>query len=145
VLLTLKVVYIRAENGRVVETNVVEDEIENVVKGAAKEALEEWDPKVSEFVVLKDEEEVTIKLPIPEDLANELKRFGFKKKNKEEAIIRYPYYTISFDNRKVNEDYVEYKIILIAPYINDDFTAWLETLAAEIVSEKEVPEGIEEL
>jgi hypothetical protein len=141
----MKVVYIRAERGRVVETNVVEDKIENVVKEAAREALEEWDPSVSEFVVLKDVEEVTIKLPLPKELEEELKKFDLKKKSEEEATIRYPYYTISFDNRKVGDDYIEYKIIIVAPYINDDFTAWLETLATEIASEKEGPQGIEEL
>ncbi len=141
----MKVVYIRAEKGKVVETNIIDDEIENVIKDVAREALEEWDPKLSEFVVLRDEEEITIKLPLPDNILNILKNFKFKKKSEKEATIIYPYYTISFDNRKVNNDYIEYKVIIVAPYINDDFTAWLETLAAEIVSEREPPQGIEEL
>jgi len=141
----LKTIYIRAEKGKVVETTMFEDRPENVVKEAAREALEEWDPSLSEFVVLKDEERVTLELPLPKELEEIIKDFVVEKKNEKEIVIRYPYYTISFDNRKINEDYIEYKIIIIGPYINDDFTAWLETLAADIVSEHNPPKGIEEL
>ena len=140
----MKVLVVRAERGRVVESSIVEGELDKIVKDVAREVLEEWDPRVSEFVVLKDVEEATIKLPIPGDVVDVLRPFGLRRRG-DEAVVDLPYYTISFDNRKVNDDYVEYKVVVVAPYINDDFKAWIETLAAEIVSEKKPPEGIKEL
>lgn len=141
----MKVLVVRAERGKVVESTVVEGSLEDVAKDVAKEALVEWDPRVSEFVVLRDVEEVTIKLPIPGELVDELRKYGLRKKGESEAAIDLPYYTISFDNRRVGDDYIEYKVYVIAPYINDDFKAWIEVLATSIVSEKQAPEGIEEL
>ena len=45
----------------------------------------------------------------------------------------------------VSEDkYVEYKIFVIAPYINDDIKTELEAEAQDITTEKETPEGIRE-
>ncbi len=141
----MKVVYIRVEKGKVIETSILDGDLKDIAKKIAREALEEWNPSISEFIVLRDEEEITFKLPISDKLMNILRELPFERKNDKEIVLKYPYYTISFDNRKIDDDYIEYKVILIGPYIDDDFTTWLETLAANITSEKSPPEGIEEL
>lgn len=141
----MKTLIVRAESGRVVESSVVEEPLEEAAKRVAREALEEWNPATSEFVVLRDVEEVTIKLPIPGDLYDELRKYGLRKKGESEAAIDLPYYTISFDNQRIGDDYIENKVYVIAPYINEDFKTWVEVLASSIVGEKEAPEGIEEL
>jgi len=144
----LKVLVIRAEEGKVTESSVVEGELEAVVKEVARKALEEWDPRVSDFIVIKEVREVTLGLPIPGKLVDILRPFGLRRKGSKEAAFDLVVYTISFDNRLVSEEegsYIENKIYLIAPYINDDLRAELEAQAAGIVSPKQAPEGIEEL
>lgn len=144
----MKVLVVRAEEGRVAESEVVEGELEDVVKKVASKALEEWDPRVSDFIVIKEVREVTLSLPVPGHLVDMLKPFGLRRKGSDEAAFDLVVYTISFDNRLVSEEegsYIEKKIYLVTPYIDDDLRAELEAQAAEIVTVKKPPEGIEEL
>jgi Uncharacterized protein conserved in archaea len=60
----LKVLVIRAERGKVVKDEVVEGELKDVVKSKALEALNEWSPETSDFIVLKDERELELPLPL---------------------------------------------------------------------------------
>ena len=144
----MKVLVVRAEEGRVTESEVVEGELEEVVRRVAAKALEEWDPRVSDFIVIREVREVTLNLPIPGHLVDKLRPFGLRRKGSNEAAFDLVVYTISFDNRLVSEEegsYIENKIYLIAPYIDDSLRAELEAQAAEIVTVKRPPEGIEEL
>ncbi len=144
----MKVLVIRAEEGRVTESEVVEGELEEVVKETVRKALEEWDPSRSDFIVLREVREVTLGLPIPGHLVDALRPFGLTRKGPNEASFYLPVYTISFDNRLVSEEegsYEERKIYLIVPYIDDDLRAEFEAQAADIVTPKKPPEGIEEL
>jgi len=144
----LEVLVIRAEEGRVVESEVVEGELAGVVKKVAARALEEWNPELSDFIVLREVRVVTLKLPIPGQLVDKLRAFGLRRAGRDEAEFDLVIYTISFDNRVVSEEegsYLEKKIYLIAPYVNEDLRTELESMAAEIVTPKQPPEGIEEL
>ncbi len=137
---------IRSEKGRIVESDVVEGSLTDVVKDAARKALEEWDPEVSDFVVLKDLKEIELELPIDPKLFDLLREYGGLVRKGNVALAKLPVYTISFDNRMITEDsYVENKIYLVTLYINDDLKTQMEVEASSITSEKEVPEGIEEL
>jgi Uncharacterized protein conserved in archaea len=141
----LKVLVIRAERGKVVRDEVVEGELKDVVKGKALEALNEWSPETSDFIVLKDERELELPLPLKPELVDALRSIGSLSRTKDKAIVRFPIYTISFENKMVSEDkYVEYKVYLLAPYINEDLKTELEAEAQDITTEKEAPEGIRE-
>ncbi len=141
----MKVVVIRSERGRITEKSVVEGKIEDIVKDAARKALEEWDPANSDFIAIKDLREVELDLPLNPDLVDFLREYGSLHRVKDKAVVRIPTYTISFDNVMVSEDrYIENKIYLIAPYINDDLTVDLESMAAEYTAEKTAAPGIEE-
>ena len=141
----MKVLSVRAERGKVVESVVVDGDLAEVVKQRAQQALSEWDPRTSDFIVLKDYRELELPLPISPDLVDLLREVGELSRTKDKAIARFPVYTISFENTMVSEDkYVEYKIYLIAPYINEDVKTELEAEAQDITTEKEPPAGIEE-
>lgn len=144
----MKVLSIRAERGKVVQSEVVDGDLREVVKRKALEAMNEWDPATSDFIVLKDDRELEFPLPLkPEivDLFRDLGELGSLGRTKDKAVARFPVYTISFENRMVSEDkYVEYKIYLLAPYINEDVRTELEAEAQDITTEKQGPEGIEE-
>jgi len=141
-----RILIVRSEKGRIVESDVVEGRLTDVVKDTARRALEEWDPEMSDFVVLKDVKEVELELPIDPDLFDVLKEYGGLVRKGSVALARLPVYTISFDNRMITEEsYVENKIYLVTLYINDDLKAQMEVEATSITSEKEAPEGIEEI
>jgi hypothetical protein len=143
-----KVLVVRAEEGRLVESEVVEGGLTEVVKRVAAKALEEWNPETSDFIVLRDVRVVTLSLPIPGDLVDKLRPYGLRRSGRDTAEFDLVVYTISFDNMMVGGEeggYIERKIYLIAPYINEDLRVELEKQAVDIVTPKEPPEGIEEL
>jgi hypothetical protein len=141
----LKVLTIRAERGKIIKSEVVDGDLKDLVKRKAQEAMNEWDPETSDFIVLKDNRELELPLPLKPELVDLFRSIGNISRTKDKAIGSFPVYTISFENRMLGEDkYVEYKIYLLAPYINDDVKTELEAEAQDITTEKEGPEGIEE-
>ena len=141
-----KILVIRSEKGKVVESEIVEGALEDVVKDTARRALEEWDPGLSDFIILKDLREIELELPIDPKLFDILREYGGLAKKGNIAIARLPLYTISFDNRMITENnYIENKVYLVTLFINEDLKTQVEVEAASITSEKTVPEGIEEL
>ncbi len=141
----MKVLVIRAERGKVVKDEVVEGDLKELVKRKATEALGEWDPENSDFIVLKDEREVELPLPLKPELVDLFRSIGSLSRTKDKAVARFPIYTISFENHMVSEDkYVEYKIYMLAPYIDEDIKTELEAEAQDITTEKETPGGIAE-
>ncbi len=145
-----KVLVIRAEEGRVVEKKIVEGDILDVVKQVARQALEEWDPASSDFIVLRDQREVEMPAEkVTADLFDVLRNYGLRKEKTEEgyqAVITVPVYTISFDNVTIgDETFIEKKVYIVVPQITDEIDVLFEQLAADITSPQKGPEGIEEL
>ncbi|MDP8003355.1 MAG: DUF2286 domain-containing protein [Caldisphaera sp.] len=141
----MKVLIIRAEKGSIISSEIKDGEIAKIVKNKSEDAMKEWNPELSDFIVLKDEREVDFPLPLKPELVDIMRNIGSLSRTSDKAIARFPIYTISFENMMISEDnYVEHKIYLIAPYINDDIKIELEKEATEITTEKTGPEGIEE-
>ncbi len=141
----MKVLAVRAERGQVVKDEIIEGSLTDVVRRKAAEALNEWNPELSDFIVLRDYRELELPLPLKPELVDLFREIGSLSRTEDKAIGRFPVYTISFENAMKGEDqYVEYKIYLIAPYINDDVRTELEAEAQDITTEKEPPSGIKE-
>ncbi|MEB2793660.1 MAG: DUF2286 domain-containing protein [Caldisphaeraceae archaeon] len=140
----MKLIVIRSEKGNISYSDIVEGELSQTVKRISEEVIKEWDPELSDFIVLKDTREVDLPLPLKPELVDMLRRIGSLGRKSTKAVVKFPIYTISFENMMIDEDkYIENKIYLIAPYINDDIKAELESEAMEITSQKSPPSGIE--
>lgn len=141
----MKVIIIRSEMGKIISSEVTEGELDQIVKRKSEDAMKEWNPEISDFIVLRDVRELDLPLPLNPELVDILRNVGTLSRTSEKAIVRFPIYTISFENMMIGEDnYVEHKIYLISPYINEDVKTELEKEAVEITTEKLAPEGIEE-
>ncbi len=138
-----KILVIRAEMGRVVESKVVEGDLYEVVKRYVSLASLEWDPKVSDFVVIREDLTVDVETGIDQDTLESLVAYGFLKSSESGREVRVPVYTISFDNRSLDEDvYVENKIYMITVYVSEDLKTFLESEAASLTIQETPPEGI---
>jgi len=146
----VRILVIRAEEGRIVEKEYVEGDLAEVAKKVAAKALEEWDPETSDFVVLRDQRDVEI----PPELVNPknfdvFREFNLRREKTEEgtqAVITVPLYTISFDNISIGDEaFIEKKIYLIVPSVIEEIDVLFEQLAADITSPQAQPEGIEEV
>lgn len=142
----MKVLVIRAEYGRIVESNVVDGEMYSVVKEEARRALEAWRAEASDFVVARDYRDVEISLPVPPGLYDELRELDVPlTRSGEKAVASIPVVLISYDSEMISEeDYQENKIILVAPYLGEDARIDLESEAASMTGPAEKPEGISE-
>ncbi|AFZ70860.1 hypothetical protein Calag_1138 [Caldisphaera lagunensis DSM 15908] len=141
----MKIIVIRSEVGKIISSELMEGELDQIVKKKSEDAMKEWNPETSDFIVLRDIRELELPLPLDPELVDILRNVGTLSRTSEKAIARIPVYTISFENMMIGEDnYVEHKIYLISPYINDDIKTELEKEAVEITTEKAAPEGIEE-
>jgi hypothetical protein len=139
----VKVLVVRAEMGRVVESRVLEGEFYEVVKKYVSIASSEWDPEVSDFVVVRDDLNVDVEGSLEREVLEYLRSYGSLEESEGALRVRLPVYTISFDNRFVGEDsYVENKVYIIAPYVNEDLRVLFETEAASITTQEAAPEGI---
>lgn len=139
-----KILVIRAEDGRVVKTSIEEGELEEVVKKYALQALGEWEPIYSDFIVLKDKYEVRLKLPIKPEQYDVIARFRPERTPDGYAVFNIPIYTISFDNFWDNDTYKDRKMYLITLYVNESVKAELEATAADstdIRKQETLPSG----
>ncbi len=125
-----KVLVIRAEDGRVVQSIIEEGKIEDIVKNYARRALNEWEPIYSDFVVLRDKYEVRLKLPISPEQFEKFSKYGLERTPDGYAVFSITIYTISFDNFWIEGSYQDRKMYLIAPYVDENIKKELEEAAA---------------
>ncbi|MEN2999957.1 MAG: DUF2286 domain-containing protein [Acidilobaceae archaeon] len=140
------VLIVRAERGRVVSSEVYDGDLSSFVRAYVIKAAEEWDPARSDFIALKDEREAEVD-NLSAAAIRELERVGGRGiRGRNSFKVVFPVFTISFDNSMLSEkEYVENKIYLIAPYINEELKEQLEIEAAEITSPPGEAGGIREL
>ncbi|WP_338600654.1 DUF2286 domain-containing protein [Sulfolobus tengchongensis] len=139
----MKVLVIKSENGKVTSEKIAEGEISKVLRDVAKEALEEWNEMTSDFIIMRDTQEVRIPLPLKPDVYEAIKTF-LVGKDKKEAIAKIPVYIISYENEWKESDFQDKKIYVISYYINDEIKKDVLADAAQMTSEQKQEEAEEE-
>ncbi|MCX8185765.1 MAG: DUF2286 domain-containing protein [Sulfolobales archaeon] len=129
-----KTLILSVEGGNIVDSKVVEAELEETIKKTLIELLPKWSPKTSDLIAMKYEHEVTLKLPLSKELYEILSKYGLSKKSSSEATATLPVYVISYENRWVGEDLVDDKVYVITPYINEEIKKEVELLAADLTT-----------
>ncbi len=127
-----KVIVVLSEEGNVKEKNVIEGSLDNVVRKVAEKALKMWDPLSSDFTVIKSFLELRYRLPIDPDLYDRLLELGLEMMREgNELIVKLPVFTISFDNKWVDDTYMDRKMYVIAPVLDDESIAQIVEYASE--------------
>jgi len=131
--LKTKVVVIRADEGKITESKIVEDEMDKIVKGITRKALEEWEPSRSDLTVLHSRLELRFKKPLPPEVADAIFNLNLEYSFEgNDVIINLPVLVVSFDNRWIDETkYEEKRIYVIAPYIDNNTVKQLEEYAKD--------------
>ena len=113
------VVYI--ENNKVVNKEVVNGDVKDVAKMYAKKLIDVWDPETSDFIVLRDQYTLTLKLPLSKELVEKLRRYSIRRVgDKAEATI--PIYEIAYSSRWSEDSFEPDKFVIILPEINENVT-----------------------
>ncbi len=129
-----RVVIVKARKGEVLEKRIVNGEFHKVLKEIANKALNEWDPEISNFDVIKYEYEVEKQLPLkPEELDIVLK-FN-PKRFKDKVLFRIPVYIISYKNYRVEDHVVDEEVYVVGPYTLDEYVSIIEETAVMATGE----------
>ena len=131
----MKIAVVRAESGKVVESYIFEGELEEIVKDIARQAMDEWDPRSSDFIVTKDTYQLTISGRPDEEMLDELEEKGLVARDQSGVKVITTIYYISFDTELgEDENYIDKKMYIIAPLISVEFKDELEFEAASLPS-----------
>ena len=134
----VKVLVVRSEEGRIVSSEVVEKNLEEVAKDVARRALEEWSPGSSDFTVLRAKYEIRYKIPLSNpDIVDIVRELGLEamREGQEFFVVQVPVYTISFDNAWMGDAYHDKKMYIVALYLDEESKRQIEEYAVEATRE----------
>jgi hypothetical protein len=140
-----KVVVIHSVEGRIVESTVEERGLYEAVRDYAKRAMEAWDSRRSDFLVMRDRRRLS---PDEVDLHKVASMEGVEVGG--DGYVYMTIFLISYDNSFVEgeggrvEDYIDRRVYLIAPHVSDELRAFLEAEAAEMTAPRSPPKGLRE-
>ena len=127
-----KVLIIRGEHGNIIEEKIDETkDIISKVKELASRALNLWEPEFSDFIIIKDQYEVSLKLPLTKDQVQRFMKYGIRRSPDGYAKFNIPVYIISYDSIWVENDYIDRKVYLVSIYVNDEVKEDLKKLVIE--------------
>jgi len=137
-------VIVHIEDNKVSNKEIFSSDVVSAVKAYAKKLIDKWDPKESDFIILKVPQTISLNLPLSKELFNRLERYGVKRVgDKAEASI--PTYEIIYGNKWIGEDMQADKLTIVLPYINDEVTQQVVgNVLDSLMSTEEFGEELEE-
>jgi len=137
-------VIVHIEDNKISNKEIFSSDVVSAVKAYAKKLIDKWDPKESDFIILKVPQTISLNLPLSKELFNRLERYGVKRVgDKAEASI--PTYEIIYGNKWIGEDMQADKLTIVLPYINDEVTQQVvENVLNSLMSTEEFGEELEE-
>jgi len=134
VVFNVKLIVLYSEDGEITKKEVVEGELQNELRKRIVEVLKEWKPLRSDLIVMKEKHRVTLSLPLSKELYDTLSKFGLRKVSSNEVEAAVPVFVISYDNVWIGENVRDMRVIVVAPFVNEDFTKEVEELAKGVTS-----------
>ena len=118
----MRVVVLLSVEGNIESKEIVEGEVDKIVKDVATKALSMWDPSSSDFTVIRSYLELRYKLPINPELYDKLLELNLEveKIGNTEIAVKLPVYTISFDNQWLEDAYIDRRMYIVAPVLDDE-------------------------
>lgn len=135
---------IKSKDGRANILEKIKGEFNEAVKETAKNALELWDSIKSDFIIIKDKYPVEVRLPITPQEYEEYSKYNIRRSGPDIASFDIPIYVISYNNEWIGNNYRDYEVFIITPYINEKITDELIKWAAEITSAESLEKELEE-
>ncbi|GAB6148828.1 hypothetical protein JCM10135_13700 [Stetteria hydrogenophila] len=139
------VVVVHAVEGGIVESVVEDRGLYDAVREYARLAMEKWDVRRSDFLVLRDRRRLS---PDEVDVRSVAGMEGVEVGR--DGYVYVTVFLVSYDNSFIEgeggrvEDYVDRAVYIIAPNVGEDFRDFLEVEAAEITAPRSPPKGVRE-
>lgn len=132
----MKVLVIRADEGKLTSSKIIDGDYNAVAKEVIKRALEEWNPGESDLTAIRTKLELRYKLPIDPDLYDKIRDLNLElAREGNELIVNLPVLTISFDNAWLDDAYLDRRMYIVSIYLDDSAKQQLEEYAIEATKE----------
>ncbi len=138
----MKILVLKSEMGKVTSEQLIDGELGETIRKVATDALKEWNEYTSDFIIMKDLQEVKIPLPLKPDMYEALKNF-LAGKDKNVAIARIPFYIISFENEWKENDFMDKRVYIVTYYVNEELKKEAVEYASSVTSPKSEEENEE--
>ena len=138
----IPVLVIRSVEGKIEDVKIHTDKsLEDVLREYGKKALDEWNPSLSDFTIMKTFYELRYKLPIDPDLYDIIEALELEMMREgNELVVKLPVYTISFDNRWSGDSYRDLKVYVVTYLIDEKVKDQLVEYAAETTAREKTLE-----
>ena len=130
----------------VASNEVVNGRVFDVVKKIAVNLLNEWNPERGDFMILKDDRVIQLKLPLPSpELYDRLKNYNIRRSG-DSAEATIPVYEIIYSSDWVGEGFKAEEAVLVFPFISDEINAQIinDVINTLKTGEEEMGEEFEE-
>ncbi|MEM4700396.1 MAG: DUF2286 domain-containing protein [Candidatus Nezhaarchaeales archaeon] len=131
----MKLIIARSKTGEVEEVEIVEGELNEVVRKVVLRALELWNLEESDFIVMRDRYIASVKLPLTKEQYEEYSKYELRRVSSSEAEVRVPIYVISYSNEWRGDNYIDREVFIVAPYINEVQLEEVKELASSATAE----------
>lgn len=131
----------RVRNYSVVSSEVVDGKVTEVIKRVAVELIKEWNPEGSDFMILRDNRVIQIKLPLPSpELYDRLRNYNIRRVGDlAEATI--PVYEVIYSSDWGDEGFRVSEVILVFPFISNELNS---QIINDIINTLRIEESEEE-
>jgi len=110
----------RIKNYTLVGSEVINGKVNDVVRRVAAELLREWDPERGDFMVLRDDRVIQVKLPLPSpELYDRLKNYNIRRSG-DSAEATIPVYEIIYSGDWVSGGFRAEEAVLVFPFISSE-------------------------
>lgn len=131
---------VRSKEGSIVSKTTQQGDIKDVIRKIVADTVSCWSPDKSDFIVIKDNTPIQIKLPISNEQYETYSKYDMQRSSGGSIIINLPIYIISFDNEWQEEAYVDKEVLVVAPMLD----AAVEEKVAELAVESTKPNAAED-
>jgi len=132
-----RIIILHSEDGDLTQVDEVKGNVYDVVKKVVAKALEKWEPRFSDFVVVKDEYEVSLKLPLTPEQYKKYYKYGLQKTSDGHAVFKIPVFMVSYENQWMGGDYKDRRVYVVTIYVDEDVMREVKEWAAQATSEQQ--------
>lgn len=142
----MKTIVILSENGNAKIYKELNIRLEEAVKEVAKEAMELWNVNKSDFIIIRDNYPMELKLPLTSEEYDAYSKFNIQRTAQRTVIIELPVYVISFDNEWFDDGYKDNKVFIVTigsplrEEVRNDLLEWSKEMTLTTVKEEEEEE-----
>ncbi len=131
-----KTIVIKARKGNIVEEYIVEKEYQVVIKEVAIKALNEWDPLLSNFDIMKYDYSIEKPLPLKPEEVDIIMDLS-PRREKDKVVFSIPMYIVSYKNYKIGDQLIDEEVYVVAPYIGDEYKKYVYEVGIMATAEEE--------